>query len=83
MRPGMWQSFGNRESGSECRELYLGVNAENVALHLVHGVQPVGHRAQVEPLENHLVLGQSPWEKQQHRVGKTPSILQHSSCPLP
>lgn len=64
----MGKAFGNRE----CSELYLGVNAEYVALHLVHGVQAVGHGAQVEPLENHLVLGQSPWEKQQHRVGIAP-----------
>jgi hypothetical protein len=38
--------------------LYLGVNAEDVTLHFVHGVQAVGHRTQVQPLEHHLILGQ-------------------------
>lgn len=34
-----------------------------MALHLVHGVQAVRDRSQVESLENHLVLGESSWEK--------------------
>ena len=41
--------------------LYLGVGLDDVALDLVHGVRPVGHRPQVETLEDHLVLGQSAY----------------------
>lgn len=44
---------------SEKGKHYLGVDAEDVALHFVHRVEAVRHSAQMEPLENHLVLGES------------------------
>ena len=41
------------------RRFYLGINTKNVALYFIHGVEAVGHGAQMEPFENHLVLGES------------------------
>lgn len=40
--------------------LYLGVNTEDVTLYFIHGVKAIGHRAQVQPFEHHLILGQGP-----------------------
>lgn len=68
------------QGARECSWLYLGVNAEYVALHLIHGVQAVRHRSQVEPLENHLVLGESPWENSTMDWEQQPPA-QHTSCP--
>lgn len=49
--------------GNQNREHYLGVNAEDVALDFVHGVETIGHGAQMEPFEHHLILGKSSWNK--------------------
>lgn len=43
----------------QSRRRYLGINTKNVALHFIHGVKAIGHGAQVQPFENHLVLGES------------------------
>lgn len=40
---------------------YLGISAENMALHFIHWVHPVCHSAEVEPPEHHFILSQSPW----------------------
>lgn len=45
------------------QQQYLCVNAEYVALNFIHGVQAVGYSAQVEPFENHLILGEGSWNK--------------------
>lgn len=54
--------------------LYLGVNTEDVALYFVHGVEAVGHGAQVQPLEHHLVLGQGPWNTRAISIPSAPRV---------
>lgn len=50
--------FINAKETSEASEpFYLGVDTEYVALYFVHGVEAVGHGAQMQPFENHLILG--------------------------
>lgn len=46
--------------GYRNRRLYLGVNTKNVALNFIHGVEAIGYSAEMEPFENHLILGKSP-----------------------
>jgi hypothetical protein len=36
-----------------------------VTLHFVHGIQAIGHSAQVQPFENHLILRQSSYNTRQ------------------
>ena len=39
---------------------YLCVCAEDMTLHLIHGVHPIGYRSKMEASEHHFILGQSP-----------------------
>ena len=49
----------NTHFGYGNRRLYLGVNTKNVALNFIHGVEAIGYSAEMEPFENHLILGKS------------------------
>lgn len=44
-----------------CFLFYLYVGAENMALHFIHRVHPIGHSSQMEPPEHHFILRESPW----------------------
>lgn len=58
-------------------ERHLSVGLDDVTLDLIHCVRSVWHSAEMEALEDHLVLGQSAWKNitQRLRSGKKSIVI--------